>query len=134
MEEMMDIREELKDDLARRIKGSRSKAQWASIGWYSLNSLSIICGAAASISVLSDLLTKEIIAILAALPAVSTSITILFNFNKLNDWWTKKANKLDNLIIELREEEDPTVINKKMRKYLEAHNKDWPSLGSPPTG
>ena len=71
---------------------------------YVFLAISVIATASATISVAAGTLTKEINAILAALPGITLLITKTFQFESRSNWWWKRYQVYDSLYRELKYE------------------------------
>ncbi|MFA5019290.1 MAG: hypothetical protein WC504_17195 [Methylobacter sp.] len=125
----------LDEDLARRVSGCRKKALLNYYAEYVFLAISVIASTAATISVASGGLTKEINAILAALPGIVLLITNTFRFESRSDLWWKKYEVFDSLYRELKYEGvKEEEVSKKMSALLKEYGDKWVRFGKPPSG
>lgn len=125
----------LAEDLEIRLKGCRSNAQTNDRLAYGLILVGVVTSAAATISVGTDSLTKEMNSILTALPGIAVMALNTFKYEARAKWWWKKHSKFQRYLYALKHEgANENDVSKEMNKFLLAHEDDWPSFGKPPSG
>ena len=122
----------LDEDLLRRVSGCRRKALTNYYAEYVFLAISVVASAAATISVAAGGLTKEINAILAAIPGIVLLITSTFRFESRSDWWWKKYEVLESLYRELKfEGATEEQVSKKVSAFAKEFGDTWVRFGKP---
>lgn len=120
-------------DLEDRINASRRMQDfnyWAS---YITLGIGVAAGAIATISVAAGGLTKELNAVLAAIPAIIMGINKTFPWEARSYWWRDKAIALEGFQRELAVGEgSEKEVNQKLTAFLHEHKSKWPGAGSAP--
>ena len=125
----------LAEDIELRIRGCVWRARVNYFFAYALLALAVAASAASAIAVASGAWTKEINAVLAALPGIILLATSTFKFESRADWWWTKHHGLEALCRALRfEGKSEGDASREMTALIKELEGRWPSFGKPPSG
>ena len=125
---------ELEEDLSERRSGSRAQAK-RNARLANILLLTAIAGSAlATASIWSNYFSREVAALLAAVPGIAVAILTANKFDARSQWWWGKYQKLDDLRRALRHEgKSEQEVSQDMSAFLKSYHDKYPGLGSPPT-
>ena len=123
----------LADEIHELARGCAQKAKANYFAAYALITIAVASSTAATIAVAAGALTKELNAVLAALPGIIVLATTTFKFEARSDWWWAKHQTLEALYRGLKyEERVEKEVSQEMTAFLKKHEEKWPSFGKAP--
>ena len=134
-DDMEDTSMTLVDDLEARVRGCALRARINYFFAYALLAVAVAASAASAIAVAASAWTKEINAILAALPGIIVLATSTFKFADRADWWWTKHHGLEALCRGLKfEGRNDAEVSREMTSLVKELEAKWPGFGKPPSG
>ena len=125
----------LVDDLATRVRGCAWRARLNYFFANVLLALVVAASATSAIAVAADAWTKEINAVLAALPGIIVLATSTFKFEARAEWWWTKHHALEAFHRGLKfEGRDEASVSRELTTLIKELEGTWPGFGKPPSG
>lgn len=123
------------EDYESRMAGCKKKKITNERVANSLYIVSFIASAVATVFVAAGAGPKELVAVLAAIPAIVTLALSIFKPDGRSQWWAAKYGKLDDLVRAIKYEKmSESDASKALTSFLETHEPKYPGLGSPASG